>query len=263
MLAIALVGVLFCQDPAPKVQQGQDQKSTQNASSKKLETWPDKLARKKVKEFQKALKPKKVSMAVRKQALDTLNGGISQQLIKPLQQFIEKDSSIVLKKQAVSMLADQPKDRTKPVILKLLKNVRLTANPQVEAGLIRALGRTGYDSGDWKQIKDVLESDYDNERIPVHEAVIELVHEHREVQAIPMLLRNLDEPIPANVDVAENPPAEYWKARWHAWAVWKGKVKEALFAITGQRFSTAKEAKAWLKKNPIKKSKKKGRKKRR
>ena len=263
MLAIALVGVLFCQDPAPKVQQGPGQKSSQSSSSKTLETWPDKLARQKVKAFQKTLKPKKVSMAVRKGALDSLNGGISQQLIKPLQQFIEKDSSIVLKKQAVSMLADQPKQRTKPVVLKLLKNIRLTANPQVEAGLIHALSRTGYDSGDWKAIKDVLESDYDNERIPAHEALLDLVTKHKEVQAIPMLLRNLEEPGPANIDVADNPPAEYWKARWHAWAVWKGKVKEGLFAITGQRFSTAKEAKAWLKKNPIKKAGKSKRKKRR
>tara|TARA_R110002072_G_scaffold241027_11_gene399748 strand:+ start:23968 stop:24768 length:801 start_codon:yes stop_codon:yes gene_type:complete len=256
MLAIALVGVLFCQDPAPKVGQGQEAKSASSTSSKKLETWPDKLARNKVKAFEKTLKPKKVSMMVRKQALDSLNGGISLRLIKPLQQFIETDSSIVLKKQAVAMLGDQPKDRAKPAILKLLKNLSLTANPQVEAGLVKALSQTGYDAGDWDPIKEVLESDYDNERIPVHEAVLDLVKKHKEVQAIPMLLRNLEEPIPANVDIANNPPAEYWKARWHAWAVWKGKVKDALFAITGQRFSTVKEAKAWLKKNPIERSKK-------
>ena len=264
MLAIVLVGALFCQDPASKVVQNSDVKSSQSSSSKKLETWPDKLARQKVKAFQKILKPKKVSMLVRKNALDTLSGGISQQLIKPLQQFIEKDSSIVLKKQAVTMLVDQKNDRVKPVILKLLKNLRLTANPQVEASLINALNRTGYDAGDWKLIKDMLESDYDNERIPVHEAVLDLVKEHKEVQAISMLLRNLEEPIPENVDVGENPPTEYWKARWHAWAVWKGKVKEALLAITGQKFSTAKEAKLWLKQNPIKQtSKKKSKKKRR
>lgn len=300
MLAIALVGVLFCQapvlpapvfqdsvlqvslaqdslaqdspaqdsvsqnlvsqNPAPQGGQGSGAKSSQSSSSKKLETWPDKFARQKIQEFQKTLKPKRVSMVIRKKALDTLSGGVSQQLIKPLQQFIEKDSSIMLKKQALAMLSDQPKERVKPVILKMLKNHRLTANPQVEAGLVNALSLAGYDSGDWKPIKNVLESDYDNERIPVHEALLELVKKHQEIQAIPMLLRNLEEPSPANVDVKENPPAEYWKARWHAWAVWKGKVKDALFAVTGQRFSTAKEAKAWLKKNPIKKRKKQNKK---
>jgi hypothetical protein len=34
--------------------------------------------------------------------------------------------------------------------------------------------------------------------------------------------------------------------------VWKGKVKDALFALTGQRFTTAAKAQAWLKKNPLK-----------
>ena len=257
MLAIVLVGALFCQDPMPKVVKDSDVKSGQQSSSKTLETWPDKLARQKIKAFQKTLKPKKVSMVVRKNALDTLKGGVNQNLIKPLQQFIEKDSSIVLKKQAVAMLADQNEKRTKPVLLKLMKNSRVTANPQVEASLLNALRENGYAAEDWKAIKDMLESDYDNKRIPVHEALIELVTKHKEVQAIPMLLRNLDEPIPENVDVANNPPVEYWKARWHAWAIWKGKVKEALFAITGQKFSTAKEAKLWLKQNPIKKKGKK------
>jgi hypothetical protein len=251
MLAVALIGLLLCQDPTPQSDTGQNKqsKSSQTSSSKKLETWPVKLARQKVKEFQKALKPKKVSMVERKRALDGLVGGISEQLIKPLQQFVEKDSSVVLRKQAVEMLADQPKDRARTVILKLLKNARVTANPQVHAGLIRGLNKVGYSRKEYKVIAEVLESDYDTERVPVHEAILDLVKDHAEQQAIPMLLRNIGEPNAADVNSAENPPAEYWKARWHSWSVWKGKVKDALFAITGQRFSTAKEAKSWLAKN--------------
>jgi hypothetical protein len=86
----------------------------------------------------------------------------------------------------------------------------------------------------------------------VQEAILELVIAHKETQALPMLLRNTDEPAPANVEAADNPPAEYWEARWKSWAVWKGKVKDALFELTGQRFTTAAEAQAWLKKNPLK-----------
>jgi hypothetical protein len=252
MLAIALVGMLFVQDPAPAPKVDSDVKSSQSSSSKKLETWKDQDARKKIKEFEKAVKPKSASMAVRKQALDELRGGISPHLVKPLQQFVEKDSSVVLKKQAVEMLADQPQPKSRTAVLKLLKNARVTANPQVQAGLIRALSQTGYRSDEWSEIADVLESDYDTERVPVHEAVLELVTKHKEAKAIPMLLRNLDEPSPKDIDSGENPPAEYWKARWHSWSVWKDRVKEALFAITGQRFTTKEEAKAWLKKNPIK-----------
>lgn len=257
MLAIALVGVLLCPIQAPKPAGQGDVKSSQQSSSKKLETWPDKLTKTKLKEFQKALKPKKVSMPARKQALDELLGGKNALMIKPLRKFIEKDSSIVLKKQAIEMLADQPKARARPTVLALLKNARVTGNPQVQASLIRALSATGYEASDWKQIDDLLEVDYDTERIPVHEAILDLVKEHKEQQALPLLLRNLDEPIPENVDAGTNPPKEYWKARWHSWAAWKPKVKEALFAVTGQRFSTAKEAKMWLKKNPLQKSGKK------
>lgn len=252
MIALALVGLLTFQAPAPKVQQDQGQKSSQSSSSKKLETWPDKLAKQKVKAFQKALKPKKVSMADRKRALTELKGGKSMHLIKPLQKFIETDHSIVLKREAVDMLGDQPEQRAKKAVLKLLGNARVTGNPQVQAGLIRALSKTGYTGKDWKEIDDVFESDYDNERIPVHEAILELVKTHKEKQAVKLLLRNMDEPSAKNVDAADNPPAEYWKARWHSWAAWKTKVKEAMKAITGQDFSNAKEAKAWLKKNRLK-----------
>jgi len=250
MIALALVGLLMFQAPPPKVEQGK--KSSNSSSSQSHATWPDRLAREKVKAFEKAVKPKKVSMADRKRALGELKGGVSQQLIKPLQKFIEKDSSIVLKREAVQMLAVQPDKPAKKAVLKLLGNARVTGNPQVQAGLIRALGETGYVPKDWKHIEDVFEEDYDNERIPVHEAILELVRDHKEKQAIPLLLNNMDEPSAQNVDAAENPPREYWKARWHAWAAWKAKVKEAMKAITGQDFADAGEARAWLKKNRLK-----------
>lgn len=256
MLAIALVGLLICPIQAQKPAGQSDVQSSQESSTKSLETWPDKLTKAKLKAFQKAVKPKKVSMAVRKDALDQLVGGKNALMIKPLHKFIEKDRSVVLKKQAIEILADQQKERAHRSVLSLLKNARVTGTPQVYASLIRALSDTGYEPSDYKLIADVLENDYDTERVPIHEAILELVTKHKEQQALPMLLRNLDEPIPANVDAGDNPPKEYWKARWHSWAAWKGKVKEALFAVTGQRFSTRKEAEAWLRKNPLKKRKK-------
>ena len=215
MIALALVGLFTFQAPPPKVEQGKE--SNKSSSSQSFATWPDRLAREKAKAFLKAVKPKKASMADRKRALGELKGGISPHLIKPLQKFIEKDSSIVLKREAVQMLAVQPDKPAKKVVLKLLGNARVTGNPQVQAGLIRALGETGYVQKDWKHIEDVFEEDYDNERIPVHEAILELVRDHKEKQAIPLLLNNMDEPSAQNVDSADNPPREYWKARWHAW----------------------------------------------
>ncbi|MEC8652680.1 MAG: hypothetical protein VYA51_10400 [Planctomycetota bacterium] len=252
MLAFAVVGLLAIQVAPPQVGKGQGQEASKRSSTHTIRTWPDRLAKEKVKAFEKALKPKKVSMADRKRALGELQGGVSRHLIKPLQKFIEKDSSIVLKREAVALLAEQEDKPAKKAVIKLLGNARVTGNPQVQAGLIRALSKTGYTEKDWKVIADVFESDYDNERIPVHEAILELVRDHKEKQAIKLLLNNMDEPSAANVDAADNPPREYWKARWHAWAAWKPKVKEAMKAITGQDFANAPEARAWLKKNRLK-----------
>src|SRR5206468_3069566 len=74
---------------------------------------------------------------------------------------------------------------------------------------------------------------------------------HKEKQAVDLLLKNIDEPQPTNVVELANPPAAYWEARWKAWKAWRARVKDALFALTGQRFSTASEARAWLQKNPL------------
>lgn len=252
MLSLTVAMLLLCQDPAPApapAEQGKQEQSSQASEARKVETWDDKVARAKIKAFEKAVKPKKVSMKERKDALDSLAGGSNERLVKPLAKFIEKDESVTLRRQAVEMLGDQPDKEARSAILKLLKNPRVVGNPQVQAGLIASLSRSGYESGDWSEIEDVLESDYDTERVPAHEALLELVAAHKEKQAIPMLLRNIDEPSPENVDAANNPPASYWKARWHSWAAWRNKVKDALFAITGQRFTTRKEAEQWLKEN--------------
>lgn len=253
MLALTLVSLFVFQDPADvgKDQNGSSQKSSTSSS---LETWDDKLARDKVKAFEKALTPRKgeqPSMAERKAALDTLVGGKSARLVDPLREFIETDHSVVLKRQAVEMLAKQPQREAKKAVLALLKNGKVCANPQVQAGLVRALGETGYEAKDWKSIDDVFEADYDTERVPVHEAILDLIVEHKEVQGVPLLLRNFDEPTPGNVDAGDNPPAEYWKARWHSWSAWKGKVKEALRALTGQEFANAAEAAAWIKSHGV------------
>ncbi len=266
MITLALAGLLALPVLVPQVERSSQQRSQRDSQrsshrdsqqgsqsqSSKRETWSDKVAKDKVKAFSKAVKPKKTSMADRKRALAELKGGISQHLIKPLQKFIEKDSSVVLRREAVEMLGYQPAPRAKKALLKLLDDAEVTANPQVHAGLIRALSGAGYTAKDWGAIDRVFESDYDTERVPVHEAILDLVAAHKEKQAVALLLRNMDEPSPANVDAADNPPAEYWKARWHSWAAWKAKVKEAMRAITGQDFGGAKEAKAWLKKNRLK-----------
>lgn len=252
MLAALLAGLLLWQEPKPP-EKPPDQAPTPAPAPapKAVEVWDDKAAKAAVDEWTKQWKVA-ANMAQKTRALDVFAGGSNKLLVKPLAQVVETEKLIVVRKRAAELLANQPAPDSNTAIRKLLKNARVGSYPPVMAELVRGLARCGYDASQWSDLGDLFERDYHTERVPVQEAILDLVVQHKEVQAVPMLLRNLDEPTPGSVDDASNPPAEYWEARWKSWSAWRGKVKDALFAVTGQRFSTAAEAKAWLKKNPVK-----------
>jgi hypothetical protein len=216
-----------------------------------VEAWDDKKAKAAVDEWTKLTKGSP-SMADKNRGLTALAEGSNKLLIKPLAAVIETDKSVVLRKRAAELLANQPKAEANAALRKLLKGGKAAAYPTVMAELVKGLSRCGYDKAQWADVGDMFEREYHLDRVVLQEAILDLVIAHKEAQALPMLLRNTDEPIPADVDGANNPPAEYWEARWKSWAIWKGKVKDALFATTGQRFTTAAEAQTWLKKNPLK-----------
>jgi len=255
MLVALLMSLFLCQDPppspAPAPAEQQPAPAAPAEPAKPVEIWDDKTAKAAVDQFNKSMKAT-ASMNERNKALESLAAGSNKLLLRPLAEVVEMDKSVVLKKRAAELLASQPAADANKTILKLLKNSRATSNHAVTAELIRALSRCGYVGPQWSQIDAMFERDYSTERIPVQEAMLELVEKHKERQALALLLRNLDEPKAANVDDASNPPAEYWEARFKAWRAWRAKVKDALFAITGQRFSTSQEAAAWLKQNPLK-----------
>lgn len=248
MLAAILTSLLTWQEPPPPQKPADPARAT---SPKPVEAWDDATAKAAVDEWTK-LQKGTPNMAQKNRALDLLATGSNKQLVKPLVQVIETEKLLVVRKRAAELLANQPPADANAAIRKLLKNARIGSHPPVVGELIRGLARCGYDKSQWSEIDELFERDYHTERVPIQEAILELVIAHKETQALPLLLRNLDEPAPDSVDAAHNPPAEYWEARWKSWSAWRGKVKDALFAVTGQRFSTATEAKAWLKKNPIK-----------
>jgi len=248
MYAVLLTSLLTWQEPAPA------EKPATPApveAQKPIEAWDDRTAKAAVDEWTKAMKGTP-NMAQKNQALDLFANGSNKQLIKPLIAVIETEKLVVIRKRAAELLANQPQADANSAIRKLLKNARVSSHTAVMSTLVRGLARCGYDKTQWSDIADLFEREYNPERVPVQEAVLELVIAHKETQALPMLLRNVDEPVPQDVHAANNPPAEYWEARWKSWAAWKGKVKDALYALTGQRFSTAAEAHAWLRKNPVK-----------
>lgn len=248
MLALLLSSLFAVQDPAPAPEV---KPPAPVATPRPVQAWDDRTAKTAVDEFQKATKGS-VSMAAKNQALEALATGSHKLLVKPLAQVVENDKSLVIRKRAAALLAQQPAADATPMILALLKNSKVTSTPTVQAELVHALAATGYKSSHWGEVDSLFERDFAPERIPLQEAILKLAAQHKEKQAIKLLLRHLDEPSAENVDDASNPPAEYWEARWKAWSAWRNEVRETLFAITGQRFSTAAEAKAWLAKNPLK-----------
>jgi hypothetical protein len=248
MLAAFLTSLIAFQDPtptpAPPASEQVPKAQAPVDPPKPIETWDDRTAKAAVDEFAKALKGKP-SMNVKNKALEALATGSNKLLLKPLAAIVETDKSVLIRKRAVELIANQPAVEANAAIRKLLKNTKVTTQYAVTAELVRALMRCGYQSAQWNEIGDLFEREY-------HLDLLQLIETHKEKQAVPMLLRNLDEPSPKNVHAGENPPAEYWEARWKSWAVWRDKVKSVLFVLTGQRFSTEAEAKAWLEKNPLK-----------
>lgn len=256
MNALAMTVVLVWQTPDPEPgREPPPPAEAKEASARKqpapLRDLPDKEARELTNTFRKEWKDS-ASMADRSRVLEQFAAGRHQLLVKPLAQIVERDKSVVLRCRAAELLSLQPPKQAYPAVLRLLEDAAVRDSPPVLAAVIAGLSRCGYRARDWSRIDSLFEAEYSPERVPVQEAVLDLVTAHAEKQALDLLLRNLDEPIPEDVDSPTNPPAAYWEGRWKAWRAWRSRVQGALFAITGQRFSTAREAKNWLDENPIK-----------
>jgi hypothetical protein len=248
MLVCLLTSLLCWQDPPPAA--APKDAAPPVVKARVVEVLDDKTAKRIAGELEKALGGS-ASMADKNRALERVTGSSHALLLKPLATVVEKDKSLVIRKRAAELIRDQPKADATAAIRKLVKNARVRSSPGVLAELVRGLAHCGYESKLWNEIGDLFEVDFQPERVPLQEALLDLIATHEEKQAVPLLLRHIDEPAPEDVHAKENPPPEYWEARWKAWSAWKSKVKDAMFAITGQRFSTATEAKAWLQKNKL------------
>jgi hypothetical protein len=80
-------------------------------------------------------------------------------------------------------------------------------------------------------------------------AAVHYLGQTKEMSAVPRLVAMLPEPVPANPNAANNPPATYWEARYEIWQASEGWVRWALKEITGQQYRTHREWKAWVAQN--------------
>jgi hypothetical protein len=243
MIAALLAAALGCQEPEPP--------PTRPVPAVQMQApvdWNEKDAKEAVKVYRQKTKGP-LSLLQKLQALEDLGKGRNEELIPVLVSVIQCEKAVTVRRRAAELLSWQQADAARNAIVKLLASAD---HPAVLADLVRGLQRIGYQPRQWADIDSLFDKEYSAERVILQEAILDLVIAKKEVQAVELLLRNLDEPVPANVDDKANPNAAYWEARWKAWRIWRTKLKEALFAVTGQRFSTADEARAWLKKNPVK-----------
>jgi hypothetical protein len=244
MIELCLTLCLAFQDPEPTPAE------TPPPPAPVYEEWDDKTAKAAVKDFEKKMKPKSASLRDKLAAVEALAQGSNDRLVAPLAKTCLTEKALTVRKAAADALAHQPAKDAKRAVLALLGDAGLRDVPQVCASLVLSLGSLGYEPGrDWKHLDGLFERDYAAERVPLQQAMLKLIQGCNELDALDLLVDNLGEPVPADPDDPANPPAAYWEARWKAWSVWREDVKSTLLALTGQRFSTAEEARVWIKKN--------------
>jgi hypothetical protein len=188
----------------------------------------------------------KAPLADRVAGIEALRRGKHDSLVPVLEKVVRNDGSLAVRRKAAEALAWQPDKKAYPVVTRLLDESGVGKVTELLEPLVQSLARVGYQSKNWSRLEAIFRAGYAADRIAVQRAIVVLAGEHREKQAVALLLDNMDEPVPADPHGASNPPAEYWEARWKAWKTWRDDVKTALQRITGQKFASAAEARAWL-----------------
>jgi hypothetical protein len=196
--------------------------------------------------------PAKAPLADRVAAIDTMVAGLHPTLVPVLDKLVRAPEAMVLRKKAAEALAWQPEKKAYPVVVNLLNDAGIARTVELAEPLVHALSRVGYEAKNWKTLESLFRVGYAANRIGLQRAIIKLAGEHKEPQALHVLLDNFDEPVPEDVHGASNPPAEYWEARWKAWKTWREDVKTAVQNITGHKFASKAEARAWLRVNGAK-----------
>lgn len=240
MLALLLAACLHAQDP-----ERPESQPTEIVAKPVTE----KEARDALAKLRPAPKAPKLTLAQRVEQLDALAAMQHKTLVRPLAELVRTEKAATARKAAAQALMNQASGDAHASVIALFADDSVKDAPLIASVLVDGLAKQGYVPSDWEAIERLFERDFLPERAKLQRSILGLVAKHKEKQAIKLLLNHLDEPIPADIDGAANPPAEYWEKRWKAWNGWRGEVSEALFAITGQRFSTSKEAKVWLRAN--------------
>jgi hypothetical protein len=144
---------------------------------------------------------------------------------------------------AVKVLSKYPDKEVQKAFRKAFANKQIRDDkPLLAAAVIEGMGTIGYTKC-WSDI----ESEFKKFRnMHVMKAAVRYFGMTKEKRVAKMLCDHIEEPMPANVNSGSNPPSSYWKVRWEAWNNMKDDVVWALEQITGETFTTNKQARDWI-----------------
>ncbi len=207
-----------------------------------------------LKAFQKNLSRGKKFPVLRREAIQSLVQKAHPSFVKPLVKLATRDKSKLVRAAALEALGRLNFPETRKALVKILSRRGLVKDPLAFLAALDAVNRLGYHPAFFRPLASLFQQAWDLKTPGVpQQKILRLFRKGKEKRAFRLLVDNLDEPRPADVDSPSNPPASWWEKRWKAWHFWKKDVKAALKEITGVEFDRADFYRKWARRKGRKK----------
>ena len=201
-------------------------------------------ARREVTRFLKAFKESKKNEFKCAELVTTMLGKWDHALVLKEAKKLVKHSSHIVAVQAVIVCARQTTGKSK-IGGFLLKSLKKERRNHVRCALLVGMGALGYDK---TAAKKEAYSFFRRDTKETHKAATRYLGLIKDKEAFRLLAEKLDEPRSKAVNSPTNPPASYWRERWHEWNTNKKWTKWAIAQLVeGETFDSTAEAKDWAK----------------
>jgi hypothetical protein len=204
----------------------------------------DKEAAERVADF-KRLYTKSADLGRRIEAVKKLSTHRSERLAAELQKVVLADPNPIVRAEAAKSLGRQDGAKAKAGISACLKGLQGEEQQVVMLALLDSLLLEAYEPAYFEILEPLFEKEATQPA--VQQRIVRLFGKGKEKRAFRLLVDNLNEPAPENVDDPANPPASYWEMRWKKWDVWRLDVAKALKELTGVEFKEKKFYREWAK----------------
>ena len=201
------------------------------------------VAREKIVRFQTEFKAARKNELKRVELLGRLGKWDHPEILKLARKLIS-DRSHLVAVAAVRVCVRQTSDKKKTgsALLRALGKEKRTA---VRCALLVGMGYLGYQN---KRAKKEAYKFFRKDTTETHKAATRYLGYIKDKDAFRLLAEKLDEPKSKSPNDPKNPPASYWKARWHEWetnVIWTQWAISQL--VEGETFESTVEARDWAK----------------